>query len=79
MNALRIDCIVFDFDRTLVNLTDFVDWENARKLIIQTYSKHGAPKKIIRSFSKGSFYFLLIKIHEELLKYFPPSKIEKIK
>ena len=77
-SRMKIRCVVFDFDRTLVNLTDFVDWEHARRLIIQTYLKNGAPENLVRRFSRGSFYLLLIKIHEGLLKCLPPNEAEKI-
>lgn len=74
---MKIRCIIFDFDRTLINLTDFVDWEHARQLIIQTNLENGAPENLVRRYSDGSFYFLLNKMHEELLKSLP-NKAEKI-
>ena len=75
---MKINCVVFDFDRTLMNLTDFVDWKYARQLILQTYRNNGAPENLVKQFHKGSFYLLLIKIPEELLKYLSPHEVKKI-
>jgi HAD superfamily hydrolase (TIGR01509 family) len=75
---MKLMCIIFDFDRTLVNLSNFVDWQQARKLIIQSYLKHGTPESLIIKLGKGGFYNLLVKMPEELLKYMPPQKVKKI-
>lgn len=43
--------ILFDFDKTLVNLADFVDWEGARKEIREFYSKSGISDVDLRNHS----------------------------
>lgn len=38
--------VLFDFDGTLVDLTNYVKWEDVRKNIAQIYLKNGVPAKL---------------------------------
>ncbi len=44
-----LKAIIFDFDKTLVNLGDFVDWEAARQELREFYGKNGADEKVIKN------------------------------
>ncbi len=76
---MKIGCVIFDLDRTLVNLTDFVDWGRAEELIIQAYLKEGIPKNLMKPFSGKGLIPLLIGMNEELLKIFPRKRAEGIR
>ncbi|MBI5355651.1 MAG: HAD hydrolase-like protein, partial [Candidatus Aenigmarchaeota archaeon] len=43
--------ILFDFDKTLVNLADFVDWEGAIKEIREFYRKSGVGEDDLKNHS----------------------------
>lgn len=75
---MKVNCVIFDFDLTLVNLSDFVDWGRARWLIIQTYLKHGVPKNLVRKHSQGGLLSVLNGVYEELLRLFSPDEAESI-
>jgi len=75
---MKIKCVVFDFDCTLVNLTDFVDWEQAQQLIIQTYLNHGVPEAVVKQHGEGGLLSLLNGVYEELLRRFSPDEARKI-
>lgn len=46
--------ILFDFDKTLVNLADFVDWDGARSEIREFYRKSGVSEEMLSNHS-GTF------------------------
>lgn len=75
---MKIKCVVFDFDCTLVNLTDFVDWGRAQQLVIQTYLKHGVPEGVVRQHGEGGLLPLLNGVYEELLRRFSLDEARKI-
>jgi len=75
---MKIGCVIFDLDRTLVNLTDFVDWGKAEVLILQAYLKEGVPKNLAESFSGRGLIPLLVNMNEELLKIFPRERAKEI-
>lgn len=75
---MKVGCIIFDFDLTIVNLSDFVDWGRAQWLIIQTYLKHGVPENIVRQHSQGGLLSLLNGVYEELLRRFSPDGAESV-
>jgi len=75
---LKIKCAVFDFDRTLVNLTDFVDWGRVRWLIIQTYLENGVPESLVKQHSQEHLLHFLNRIYEEVSRLFPRDKARKI-
>lgn len=75
---MKIECVVFDFDRTLVNLTKFVDWGRVRRLSIQTYLEQGVPESLVKQRSQDHLLTLLNKIYEEMLRIFPREKARKI-
>jgi len=77
-SRIEIKCVIFDFDLTLVNLSDFVDWGRAQWLIIQTYIKHGVSENLVRQHSQGGLLSLLNGVYEELLRRFSPDKAESI-
>ena len=75
---MEIKCVVFDFDRTLVNLTNFVDWDRVRWLIIQTYLEQGVPESLVKQHSQEHLLSFLSRIHEEMSRLFPYDKARKI-
>jgi len=75
---MKIGCVIFDLDQTLVNLTDFVDWRRAEELILQAYLQEGIPKNLAESLSGRGLIHLLVNINEELLKIFPRERAEEI-
>lgn len=75
---MKVGCVVFDFDLTLVNLSEFVDWGRARWLIIQTYLKHGVPENIVRQHSQSGLLSMLNGVYKELLRRLSPDKAGKI-
>ena len=75
---MEIRCVIFDFDLTIVNLSDFVDWGRAQWLIIQTYLKYGVPENLVRQHSQGGLLSLLNGVYEELLRRFSPDEAESI-
>jgi len=75
---MKVRCVVFDFDLTLINLSEFVDWGRAQRLIIQTYLKYGISENLVRQHSQGGLLFLLDSVYEELLRRFSSDKAESI-
>jgi HAD superfamily hydrolase (TIGR01549 family) len=75
---MKIKCVTFDFDSTLVNLTDFVDWKRAQQLIIQTYLKHRVPESVVKQHGKDGLLTLLNGVYEELLRRFSLDEARKI-
>jgi len=75
---MKVGCVVFDFDLTLVNLSEFVDWGRAQWLIIQTYIKHEVPENLVRQHSQGGLLSLLNGVYEELLRRFSLDEAESI-
>jgi HAD superfamily hydrolase (TIGR01662 family) len=77
--GLKIKCVMFDFDCTLVNLADFVDWGRAKQLVIQTYLRHGVPESVVKRHEEGGFLLPLLNgVYEELLGRFPLDEAKKI-
>lgn len=75
---MKIGCVIFDLDRTLVNLSDFVDWGRTRGLVVQAYLLEGVPENLIRRFRGKGLIPLLVNMNEELLKIFPRERAEEI-
>lgn len=44
---MRLKYGTSDFDRTLVNLLDFTDWNYSRKLVIKSHLENKGPKNIV--------------------------------
>ncbi len=61
--------MLFDFDETLVNLDDFVDWEKAREAVVQAYLKGGIPNEIIMKYR--SSVRMLSELYEYVLRSYP--------
>ncbi len=77
--GLKIKCVIFDFDCTLVNLADFVDWKRAKQLVIQTYLKRGVPENVVEKYEEDGFLLPLLNgVYEELLRRFPLDEAKKI-
>ncbi len=75
---MKIKCVVFDFDRTLVNLTNFVDWGRVRQLSVQTYLEQGVPEDLVKQHSQEHLLSFLNRMYEEILRIFPRDKARKI-
>jgi len=75
---MKVRCVVFDFDFTLINLSEFVDWGRAQRLIIQTYLKYGVSENLVRQHSQGGLLFLLDGVYEELLRRFSSDEAKSI-
>jgi HAD superfamily hydrolase (TIGR01549 family) len=76
---LKIRCVIFDFDCTLVNLTDFMDWGQAKRLVIQTYLSRGVPESVVKQHGEGGLLLPLLNgVYEELLRLFPSDEARKI-
>ena len=75
---MKVICVIFDFDLTLMSLSDFVDWGRGRWLVIQTYLKHGVPENLVSQHSQGGLLSVLNGVYEELLRRFSPDEAESI-
>jgi len=51
----KVRTVLFDFDRTLFNLN--INWQEARKCLVQTYLEYGVPTRVVmRYLSPFSMY-----------------------
>jgi len=75
---MKIRCVIFDLDLTLVNLTDFVNWRRTKGLVLQAYLQEGVPENLTGSFNGKGLIPLLVGMNEELLKIFPRQRAEGI-
>ena len=78
VSGMEIRCVLFDFDCTLVNLTPFVDWGRARRLIVQAYRKQGVPGHLVKRYGGGSLFLMLTRIYDEMLMRLSPDKAREI-
>ena len=69
--------MIFDFDRTLVNLLDFTDWNNARRLVAKSYLENHVPKNIVTKHNQGPFK-LFYNVYHELVPKYPLNLLKKI-
>ena len=74
---MRLKCVIFDFDRTLVNLLDFTDWNRARILVAKSYLKNQVPKTLIAKHNRGPFR-LFYNVYYELAPTCPEGKLKEI-
>jgi HAD superfamily hydrolase (TIGR01549 family) len=74
---LKVKCIIFDFDRTLVNLRDSTDWDKARELVAETYIKNRVPKSIVSKYDRGPF-ILFYGVYREISSKFSKSVLRRI-
>ena len=77
MNAVRLKCVIFDFDRTLVNLLDFTDWNSARELVAKSYIENQVPKNIVAKYNQGPFK-LFFNVYHELVPRYQLNSLKKI-
>lgn len=61
--------MLFDFDETLVNLDDFVDWKKAKQAVIQSYISSGIPTEIVKKYQ--SSMMMISKLYDYLLRSYP--------
>jgi phosphoglycolate phosphatase-like HAD superfamily hydrolase len=69
--------VVFDFDRTLVNLLDFTDWNYARQLVAKSYLENQVPKDIVTKHNRGPFR-LFYNVYNELVPRYSRNLLKKI-
>lgn len=74
---MRLKCVIFDFDRTLVNLLDFTDWNSAREVVAKSYLKNKVPRDIVAKHDKGPFR-LFYNVYYELAQTYPRNLLKKI-
>jgi beta-phosphoglucomutase-like phosphatase (HAD superfamily) len=63
-------CIIFDFDGVLVNFNDYVDWDKARKKIVDLYLRRGITKDVIDRYAYNPLS-LIANTYDELFKVLP--------
>jgi len=56
--------VIFDFDRTLMNLGSFTDWQSARQDLIEVFLRSGVPEQVVEKLQRSGFQ--LIKLRDEL-------------
>jgi len=71
-----MNAVLFDFDRTLVNLGDYVPWKEAKEKMMDVYIASGVSPEFIKQYQ--SIFILLIEIIDELSKSLPQVEVIKI-
>lgn len=56
---VKFNCLLFDFDGTLVNLGNNVNWQAALDQIADLYIKRGVPKHIVSKYSSNPFSLIV--------------------
>ncbi len=74
---VKLKCVIFDFDRTLVNLLDFTDWNHARELVAQSYLENQVPKSIVTKHNQGPFK-LFYNVYHQLVPRYPRNSLKRI-
>lgn len=74
---MRLKSIIFDFDRTLVNLLDFTDWSNARIRVAESYLKDRVPKDVVAKHNRGPFR-LFYNVYYELAPTCSKGRLREI-
>jgi beta-phosphoglucomutase-like phosphatase (HAD superfamily) len=69
-------CVIFDFDGVLVNLNDYVDWDRARRKIVDLYLRRGISRDIIDRYAHNPLS-LMAKTYDELFKILPKEEALK--
>lgn len=66
---MRFNCFLFDFDGTLVNFGNNVNWQAALGQIADLYIKRGVPKYIVSKYSSNPFS-LIVNSYDTILDSF---------
>jgi putative hydrolase of the HAD superfamily len=74
---IMFDCVLFDFDGTLVSFSQYVNWERACRRIVDLYIRKGLPKEIFSKYLCNPLS-LVSHTNEELLKILPKEKALRI-
>lgn len=74
---MKLKCVIFDFDRTLVNLLDFTDWNGARELVAKSYIENQVPNSIVVKNNRGPFK-LFYNMYRELVPRCSQNLLKKI-
>lgn len=74
---MKLKCVIFDFDRTLVNLLDFTDWNSARILVADSYLENQVPKALIAKHNRGPFR-LFYNVYYELAQTCSKGRLKEI-
>jgi beta-phosphoglucomutase-like phosphatase (HAD superfamily) len=70
-------CVIFDFDGTLIELGQYVNWDKVCRPIIDLYASAGIPKDVVRRYSHNPL-LLMANTYDDLFKALPEEGAYKI-
>lgn len=70
--------VVFDFDATLVNLGNYVDWKKAHNLVMDTYVTCGCPSAMVYENGKKGLFSMLNLVRRENTRVFNEEVVKEI-
>ncbi|RLF19329.1 MAG: hypothetical protein DRN15_03910 [Thermoprotei archaeon] len=70
---MKVKAILFDLDKTLIEVGDYVDWLKGRQDMVKVYLKHGISAKILIRYTDPGRLFA--EMYNELARMFPDDRV----